>query len=112
MRAKAEIINILRKCPGLSDIPISPAWHDQKKKYPQVTVTQTDSVPGFVADNAVSLRTVTIQIDIWHKSDPWPVADIVENALKASGHSQFSDYEINDEKINRVMIRIALIERT
>ncbi len=114
MRAKQRIIDIISSNPELSRMlkSISPAWHDEKKGYPQVTVTQIISRPAFLADNHAVYNGVVVQVDIWSKGDPFEVSGLITKALNSEGIFAVTESEKNEENINRIILEIKLQEET
>jgi hypothetical protein len=115
VRAKQKILDILKADEGLKaqvkKENISSDWHDIKKGYPQITVTQITRRPGAYTDDSVYFRFPLLQIDIWSKGNPFIIADLVQQALyEAFGCEAANEREQNAENINRVILEYKIIE--
>ena len=112
IKAKQRLLDILSADSGLkkSVKNISGAWHDSKKGYPQVTVTQLSNRPASVSDDKVDFRTPLLQVDIWDKGNPFLIADKIIAALEKEGYEPADEREQNEAEINRVILEYRMEE--
>lgn len=113
IKAKQLILNILCADSDLKSIVkggISAAWHDTKKGYPQITVTQISNRPASFSDNKVDFRIPLIQIDVWDKGNPFLVSAKVIEALANAGYEPADEREQNEVNVNRVILEYRLEE--
>jgi len=112
MRAKQFVIELLSGDKELKRKvkSISSAWHDMKKGYPQITVTQIYSRAASFSDNRVDMRVPLIQIDIWNKGNPFLISEMVTRILAENGYDYSDEREQNEVEINRVILEYRIEE--
>jgi protein-disulfide isomerase-like protein with CxxC motif len=110
MRAKERVIEALRADARLKKVSVSSAWHDAKKKEPQITVSQVISRPAVWSDDTPDFDLARIQIDVWHEGNPFAVAEVVREVLEEAGMFAEGERELNEADINRVILEYTVIE--
>jgi len=112
IKAKQQLLDILTSCPELKKQVknISASWHDSKKGYPQVTVTQISNNPASYSDDMVDFKVALLQVDIWSKGNPFLVAGIIQETMLEAGYSSSDERERNEDTINRVILEYYLAE--
>lgn len=112
IKAKEVILNLLKADAALKKLKphISAAWHDSKKGYPQITVTQISNRPGSHSDNQVDFRIPLLQIDVWDTGNPFLVSEKIQAALEHEGYEASDEREQNEPEVNRVILEYRLEE--
>jgi hypothetical protein len=104
MKFKEFVISVLREDEVVGKVPVLGSWHDTDKGFPQITIEQLYVRPISYSDDRVDLRECTLQIDVWHEGNPFPLAWSVMAALERHGLYESEEREINEEDVNRVML--------
>ena len=115
IRAKQRILDTLKASAELAAQMqadnISSDWHDVKKGYPQITVTQISRRPGSYSDDKTEFRVPLLQVDIWSEGNPFIISDLVQAIiLEAEGIEAADEREQNEETVNRVILEYNLID--
>ena len=115
VRAKQRILDVLKANSELmaqvKADNISSDWHDVKKGYPQITVTQISRRPGSYSDDKTEFRAPLLQVDIWSEGNPFIIADLVQEIIFTAEDVEVADErEQNAETVNRVILEYNLID--
>jgi len=110
-RFKSDIFTILKGSAevGAFKARFSSPWLDPKRGFPQITVCLNDMLTVSYADDRPFVKVREIQIDVWCKDSPFPLADAVMGAMEGAGYYAEGTRELNEEDINRVCLRYKVI---